>query len=121
MTFFFFKGASIEDIASRLGYRATEIASIYVSRGIGSILGSFASAPIFTLNNAVRALIATYLLTIIVMLLIPLVPLSGLHLLYFLIGALTSVISSGSILLIRKIHKGHAGPWLGALGSVLYL
>jgi uncharacterized membrane protein len=79
-------------------------------------MGSFASAPIFTQYNAVRSLIASYVITIIVIVMIPLVSIPGLHLLYFLIGSLTSVISSGSILLIRKVHKGHAGPWLGALG-----
>ena len=90
---------------------------MYVARGLGSIVGSFASAPVFDLYNAVGSLIYVYLIAAAVMAWIPFIRgLLSLHIAYFLIGALTSLISAGSILLLRKIHKEHAGPWLGALG-----
>lgn len=113
-------GASIQDVAQNVNRKSTDIASIFVARGVGSIFGSFISAPIFTVFNAIKSLMLSYAVTVAVLLWIPLIStLSQLHISYFLIGALTSIISSGSILLLRKIHKDRAGPWLGALGAAL--
>eukprot|EP00603_Paraphysomonas_imperforata_P013902 CAMPEP_0114482834 /NCGR_PEP_ID=MMETSP0104-20121206/18511_1 /TAXON_ID=37642 ORGANISM="Paraphysomonas imperforata, Strain PA2" /NCGR_SAMPLE_ID=MMETSP0104 /ASSEMBLY_ACC=CAM_ASM_000202 /LENGTH=202 /DNA_ID=CAMNT_0001658681 /DNA_START=57 /DNA_END=664 /DNA_ORIENTATION=+ len=113
-------GASIQDVAQNVNRKSTDIASIFVARGIGSIAGSFVSAPIFTDFNAIKSLIISYAVTVSVLLWIPLISsLAQLHVAYFFIGALTSIISSGSILLLRKIHKDRAGPWLGALGAAL--
>ena len=90
---------------------------MYVARGVGSVIGSFASAPIFDQLNAVQSLIYSYCAATAVMIWIPhIYSLVNLHIAYFLIGGLTSLVSAGSILLLRKIHKEHAGPWLGALG-----
>ena len=113
-------GSSIQDVAANVNRASTEIASVFVARGFGSIFGSFISAPIFSNCNAIKALMLSYGVTIIVLLWIPYIfSLVELHVAYFLIGALTSVISSGSILLLRKIHRDKAGPWLGALGAAL--
>ena len=113
-------GASIQDVAKNVDRKSTDIASIFVARGIGSIFGSFISAPIFTEFNAVKSLILTYVATVVVLLWIPFIDsLTQLHIAYFLIGTVTSIISSGSILLLRKIHMDKAGPWLGALGAAL--
>lgn len=110
-------GASVENIAADVGKLSTDIASVYVARGAGSILGSFASAPVFDNWNAIKCLIWTYAACVAVMLWIPYIDsLLFLHVAYLFIGGLTSLVSAGSILLLRKIHKEHAGPWLGALG-----
>jgi predicted MFS family arabinose efflux permease len=112
--------ASIQDIAANVGRQSTDIASVYVARGVGSVIGSFASAPIFDRNNAVQWLVYTYFATAAAMIWIPYIDsLMSLHIAYFVIGAVTSLISAGSILLLRKIHREHAGPWLGALGAAL--
>lgn len=112
-------GASIENIADNVGRQSTDVASIYVARGAGSIVGSFASAPMFDSLNAIQSIFYAYVVTAGVMVWIAYIDsLVSLHIAYFMIGGLTSLISAGSILLLRKIHKEHAGPWLGALGFV---
>jgi predicted MFS family arabinose efflux permease len=113
-------GASVEDIAHDVGYAATDIAAIYVSRGFGSIIGSFLSGPLFSNFNAVKSLTIVYIFTIATIVFLPFISsLFLLHVAYFSFGAITSVIGSGSMVLIRKVHQDKAGPWIGAIGVAL--
>jgi len=111
-------GAALEDLAGDVGYEATAIGSIYVARGVGSVLGSFLSFYVFEYSNAVRALVANEVLAALVTAAMPFITrLWTLHAAYFMIGCVTSVLQAGSMLLLRKIHKEKAGPWLGAFGA----
>ena len=80
-------GATLEDLAVNVGYKATEIGSIFVARGVGSVLGSVLSFYIFEYSNAVRALVVNEALTACVSMTIPFITrLWILHTAYFMIG-----------------------------------
>lgn len=74
-------GAALRDLASNVGFNATDIGSIYVARGVGSVLGSLLSF------NAVWALVVTETLTAAVTMSMPSIThLWTLHAAYFMIG-----------------------------------
>ena len=80
-------GAALEDLASNVGCEPTAIGTIYVARGVGSVLGSVMSFYIFEYLNAVRALIVNEMLTVLVSLSMPFIThLWVLHMAYFMIG-----------------------------------
>lgn len=80
-------GAALQDLASNVGFHATDIGSIYVARGVGSVLGSLLSFYIFEYSNAVRALALTEVLTAGVTVAMPFITrLWTLHGAYFMIG-----------------------------------
>lgn len=111
-------GATLEDLAADVGSVSTDIGSVYVARGVGSILGSFACFYVFEHHNPIKTLIASELITAIVCFLLPFVTvLTTLHVGYFIIGALNSVMQTGAMHVLRNLHGEKAGPWLGGLGA----
>jgi hypothetical protein len=80
-------GAALEDLARDVGSEATAIGSIYVARGVGSVLGSFLSFYVFEYSNAVRALVVNEVLAAVVTATMPFITrLWTLHAAYFMIG-----------------------------------
>lgn len=80
-------GAALEDLAQNVGFHPTEIGTIYVARGVGSVLGSFLSFYVFEYSNAVRALVMNEVLAAIVTASMPFIThLWTLHAAYFAIG-----------------------------------
>lgn len=111
-------GATLEDLARNVGHEATDIGTIYVARGVGSVVGSILSFYVFEHCNAVMALIVNDFAIAVVSLFMPFISnLWTLHVAYMLVGGITSILQAGSMLLLRKVHKEKAGPWLGAFGA----
>lgn len=111
-------GALIQDLAANVGRTSTDIGTVYVARGVGGIIGSFMSFPLFEHYNAVRSLMILHVVTFIAMMWLPVITdVVSLHIAYFVVGLVTAVIQAGSMVLLRKYHKEKAGPWLGAFGA----
>jgi predicted MFS family arabinose efflux permease len=111
-------GATLEDLAADVGYSSTDIGTVYVARGIGSILGSFVCFYIFEAQSPIRTLATAEAVTCLTIFALPFITsLYTLHVAYFIIGALNSVMQTGAMHVLRNLHGDRAGPWLGGLGA----
>lgn len=111
-------GATLEDLAADVGYTPTDIGTVYVARGVGSILGSFACFYVFVHHDPVLILAGSEIFTALSCFALPFVTsLRTLHVIYFVIGALNSVMQTGAMHVLRNVHGDKAGPWLGGLGA----
>lgn len=88
---------------------------MFIVRGIGAGIGAILSSKLYIwISGRVIASIALFLLAG-GLLCIPLnTSIGSLHVNFFVIGLLTSVINSGSQIMTRRLHGAAAGPWLGA-------
>ena len=108
-------GSSLDDFAENCGTTSTDVASVFIARGIGAILGAIASAKLYMWYQG--NFIMSFSLGSIAFLLVCL-PFNtstiGLHILFFLLGICTAITDTGCQIMTRKIHGKTAGPWLGA-------
>ena len=109
-------GSTLDSIAENCGTTATSVGSVFVARGIGAIVGAFASAKIYappTKGNNV--MIGTMAILTGLLLYLPFVTdIYSLHAVFAGLGFCTAVTDTGCQIMTRKTHESQAGPWLGA-------
>jgi predicted MFS family arabinose efflux permease len=107
-------GSTLEDFAENCGTESTDIATVFIARGIGAILGAIASAKLYMWYQG--NFVMSFSLGSIALLLLCLpfnTSVIGLHILFFFLGICTAVTDTGCQIMTRKIHGKLAGPWLG--------
>lgn len=108
-------GSSLEYLAGAVGKTSTELGTIFLARGIGSITGAIISAKFYKwfYGNTVMIggiiVIAAVLLSLVFNKSTVL-----LHVLFAILGVCTALVDTGVQIQTRKLHGLKAGPWLGA-------
>ena len=115
-------GSTLEALAAGVGKLPTEIGSIFISRGVGSIVGAASCAKLYQWYNGNDILTVSLACISVVLLLLPFTIYVGqLHVYFFFLGAGMSVTDLGCQLMTRKLHGANAGPWLGANAAIFGL
>jgi predicted MFS family arabinose efflux permease len=108
-------GSGLSDLAELCGTTSTKVATVFIARGVGAILGAVISARLyFWFHGNMVIVIALLFLSLLLFLLPVNTSVAGLHILFFLLGLATAVTDTGCQIMTRKIHGKSAGPWLGA-------
>ena len=108
-------GETLTVLAANLSLSSTDIGTVFLFRGMGSIFGAVMSAKLYTTfkGNTIMG-IGLVIITVILALL----PFNrsywGLHIYFMLLGLATAVTDTGCQIQTRKLHGKNAGPWLGA-------
>lgn len=108
-------GSNLEDLAENCGSTSTEVATVFVARGVGAILGAVFSSKLYLWykgNNVIGVSLSA--ITVLLALLPFNTSVIALHILFFLLGVGTAVTDTGCQIMTRKLHGKTAGPWLGA-------
>ena len=115
-------GSTFEDLAYQVHQKTTDLSTVFILRGIGSIFGTALCGKMFSLlpgNYVLSMSIAIIMLTLIV------IPFSvssvQLHICFLLLGLGCSVTDTGCQLMTRKLYEKDAGPWLGMNATVFGL
>lgn len=112
-------GSTLEELALGVQRNATEIGSVFLSRGVGAMLGAASCSKIFALYNGHDVLTAALASISLCLMVMPFsVWVGELHLFFFILGAGTAVVDTGCQLMTRRLHGSNAGPWLGANAAV---
>ncbi|CAM9862399.1 unnamed protein product, partial [Choristocarpus tenellus] len=108
-------GSTLSDLAENCGKTSTEIGSVFISRGVGAVLGAVSSAKLYRLFYG-NTIISVVLISLSACLLgMPFVSsLVVLHMSFFFLGLCTAITDTGCQIMTRKVHGRDAGPWLGA-------
>jgi predicted MFS family arabinose efflux permease len=108
--------STLGNLAINVGLNcSTELGSVFIARGIGSIFGAAVSSSIFKNFDGNYVLCFTLFLILTLLLIIPFnTSLSFIHIIFFLMGLGTSITDTGCQIMTRKLHGKDAGPWLGA-------
>ena len=115
-------GSTLEALAANVGKSTTEIGSIFLSRGVGSILGAVSCSKLYNWYNGNDVITGALVVVSIVLLMLPFSTyVSELHIFFFILGAGTAITDTGCQLMTRRMHGSHAGPWLGANAAVFGL
>ena len=115
-------GSTLEALAANVGHTTTEIGSIFLSRGVGSILGAISCSKLFYWYNGNDVLTGALSVVSMVLLVLPFSTyVSELHIFFFILGAGTAITDTGCQLMTRRMHGSNAGPWLGANAAVFGL
>ena len=113
-------GATLPQLASRASNGkedALDVASIYIVRGIGAVLGAACSSSIFKACHGNHALSLSLTTLAMVLLLLPACrDMAAFHSLFILMGFATATLDTGVQIMTRKAHEGttETGVWLGA-------
>lgn len=108
-------GSTLEYLAGQVGKLSTEVGTIFLARGIGSITGAIISAKVYKWFDGNNVMV--FGITVIAAVLISLVynkSLVMLHVLFAILGICTALVDTGVQIQTRKLHGMKAGPWLGA-------
>ena len=115
-------GSTFEDLADQVHKTTTDLSTVFIIRGIGSIFGTASCSKMFYLlpgNDVLSMSIAVIMLALV------LIPFSisaiQLHICFFLLGLGCSVTDTGCQLMTRKLYEKDAGPWLGINATVFGL
>ena len=115
-------GSTLEFLAIQVRRSATDIGSVFLARGAGSISGAVLCAKLyrwFPGNFVMTASLA------LLMLLLAVLPYNKyevlLHFYFFCLGFGTAVTDTGCQLMTRKLHGRRAGPWLGLNATIFGL
>jgi predicted MFS family arabinose efflux permease len=108
-------GLTLSDLSTRIGLDSAEqLGTVFISRGIGAVVGSLVSARLyheFSGNLVLATSLGGLALTTLVM------PHNrsflGIQFLFLCLGLGTSITDTGCQILTRKLHGEKAGPWLG--------
>lgn len=108
-------GSNLDDFAENCGTESTEIASVFIARGIGAIFGAIASAKLYMWYQGNFVMTFSLGFIALFMLTLPFVnTVIMLHVVFFFMGICTAITDTGCQIMTRKIHGKFAGPWLGA-------
>mmetsp|Transcript_17252 Transcript_17252/g.22387 ORF Transcript_17252/g.22387 Transcript_17252/m.22387 type:complete len:444 (-) Transcript_17252:125-1456(-) len=108
-------GSTLDQLATKCGTTALKVSTVFLARGAGAILGSFASGKLYSWFHGNYVMVGALTWISITMLLLPFCDkVWYLHCLFAALGIGTSVTDTGCQIMTRKAHGRMAGPWLGA-------
>ncbi len=108
-------GSGLSDLAENCGSTSTAVATVFIARGCGAILGALTSAKLYMWFRGNWVIVVALLFIALNVFLLPFnTSVVGLHVLFFLLGLGTAVTDTGCQIMTRKVHGRAAGPWLGA-------
>ena len=108
-------GSTLEDLAVNVGKSATEIGTVFITRGLGAVLGAFFSAKLYKWFAGNTVMFFGLLSICILLLALPFVKSDVLlHVFFLFLGLMTAITDTGCQIMTRKLHGKFAGPWLGA-------
>ena len=107
-------GSTLEFLAQHVGLRATDIGSVFLARGVGSISGAIICAKLYRWCPGNFVMAASLFALMVLLAILPSCRyVIFLHISFLLLGAGTAVTDTGCQLMTRKLHERKAGPWLG--------
>lgn len=112
-------GSDLKSIAHNLGNADVAIlgANAFLSRGVGSLIGTVCCAVIFERLQGAFVLFTCLMTLSVIIFLIPYTASESQLFLYFgILGFGSAINDTGVNILTRQLHGKHAGPWLGANG-----
>lgn len=108
-------GSTLTEIAENCGTSATEVGSVFVTRGCGAILGAISSAKLYEVFPGNRVITTTLFGLACLLVYMPWIDqVWQLHLCFGLLGICTAITDTGCQIMTRFVHGPNAGPWLGA-------
>ena len=115
-------GSTLEFLAKQVGRNATDIGSVFLARGAGSISGAVVCAKLYRWFPGNFVMTASLALLMLLLALLPYVKYEGLlHFCFFCLGFGTAITDTGCQLMTRKLHGRRAGPWLGLNATIFGL
>ena len=115
-------GSTFEDLANQVNRKTTELGSLFIIRGCGSIIGTVSCSKLFVWIHGNYVLSCSLGIIMMTLMMIPFSTASlQLHVLFFLLGLGCSITDTGCQLMTRKLHGKNAGPWLGSNSTVFGL
>jgi Na+/melibiose symporter-like transporter len=107
-------GSTLEALAANVGKTATEIGTVFITRGIGAILGAISSAKLYQWFAGNYIMFGGLFFITILLIALPFVRSDVLlHFFFLFLGLGTAVTDTGCQIMTRKLHGKAAGPWLG--------
>ena len=108
-------GSTLESLAENVGKEATEIGTVFITRGAGAILGAISSAKLYKWFPGNHVMFAGLFFVCTLLLMMPFITSNVLlHVFFLFLGLGTAVTDTGCQIMTRKLHGKTAGPWLGA-------
>ena len=106
--------STFENLAQQVHKSTTELGTVFILRGFGSIVGTISCSKLFAWFPENYVLSCSLSLITFMLILIPFSfnP-TQLHVYFFFLGMGTAVTDTGCQLMTRKVHGKNAGPWLG--------
>jgi Major Facilitator Superfamily len=115
-------GSTFEDLADQVHETTTDLSTVFIIRGIGSIFGTASCSKMFYLFPGNYVLSMSMAIIMIALVVIPFSTSTiQLHICFFLLGLGCSVTDTGCQLMTRKLYEKDAGPWLGINATVFGL
>ena len=113
-------GSTLPSLAANVGKTATELGTVFITRGIGAILGAVLSAKLYQWFQGNHVMFVGLLFISVLLIILPFNRSNVLlHILFLLLGVGTAITDTGCQIMTRKLHGKRAGPWLGA-NTVLF-
>ena len=114
--------STFENLAQQVQKSTTELGTVFILRGLGSIVGTISCSKLFAWFPENYVLSCSLGLITFMLILIPFSYHSiQLHIFFFFLGMGTAVTDTGCQLMTRKVHRNHAGPWLGINATIFGL
>ena len=108
-------GSTLSDLAAKCGTTATDIGTVFITRGIGAILGALFSSKLYLWFQGNYVLAGSLSFIALLLLCLPFnKSVELLHILFLFLGMGTAITDTGCQIMTRKLHGKTAGPWLGA-------
>jgi hypothetical protein len=108
-------GSTLSSLAANVGKTATEVGTVFVTRGCGAILGAIFSAKLYQWFPGNYVMFVGLLCISVLLTALPFNKSNVvLHVLFLFLGVGTAVTDTGCQIMTRKLHGKTAGPWLGA-------
>jgi predicted MFS family arabinose efflux permease len=108
-------GSTLASLAEKVGKTATEVGTVFITRGLGAILGAIFSAKLYRWFQGNHVMFVGLLCISILLTIMPFNTSNiALHILFLFLGVGTAVTDTGCQIMTRKLHGKKAGPWLGA-------
>ena len=108
-------GSTLSSLAANVGRSATEVGTVFITRGFGAILGAIFSAKLYQWFPGNYVMFVGLLCISILLVMLPFNKSDVmLHILFLFLGVGTAVTDTGCQIMTRKLHGKTAGPWLGA-------
>ena len=108
-------GSTLESLAANVDKTATEIGTVFITRGFGAIVGAVSSAKLYKWFAGNHVILVGLLSISILLIALPFVTSDlALHMFFMLLGLMTAITDTGCQIMTRKLHGKLAGPWLGA-------
>ena len=108
-------GSTLESLASNVDRTATEIGTVFITRGFGAILGAIVSAKLYKWFPGNYVILFGLISICLLLVALPFVSSDiVLHIFFMFLGLMTAITDTGCQIMTRKLHGKQAGPWLGA-------